>query len=149
MAGKLTRFDPVRDMMRFDPFQNIDDLFKDFAVTPYGRGADVEPRIRMDVSETDQNYVVKADIPGVKKEDIQIAIEGNKVSIQAETKEEKEEKDSGNLVRSERYYGRQYRTFSLPQDVDDEKAQASYQDGVLNLTLPKKAGTGSRQLKVQ
>lgn len=149
MAGKLTRFDPVRDMMRFDPFQNIDDFFRDFAMTPYGRGMDTEPRIRMDVSETDQNYVVKADIPGVKKEDIHIAIEGNKVSIQAETKEERDEKEGGNVVRSERYYGRQYRTFSLPQDVDDEKAQASYQDGVLQLTLPKKAGTGAKQLTIQ
>jgi len=149
MAGNLTRFDPFGDIARFEPFRNIDDLFRDFRMMPGMRGMEPEPRIRMDMSETDQVYVVKAEIPGAKKEDIKVAIDGNEVTISAEVQQQKEEKTAGNMLRSERYYGQQYRSFSLPQDVDEEKAEARYQDGVLELTLPKKPGTGGRQLSIQ
>ncbi|HJV53175.1 MAG TPA: Hsp20/alpha crystallin family protein, partial [Noviherbaspirillum sp.] len=87
--------------------------------------------------------------PGVKKEDIKISIEGSTVSIRAETREEKQEKMEGNMMRSERYFGEQYRSFSLPQEVDEGKAEAKYQDGVLSLTLPKKAGATSKQITIQ
>lgn len=147
--ANLTRFDPFREMMRLDPFRNTEDFFKEFSMMPSLRGLEPEPRIRMDVSETEQAYMIKADIPGVKKEDIKIAIEGNTVSIRAEMKEEKEEKSAGNMVRSERYYGEQYRSFALPQEVDEGKAEAKYQDGVLSLTLPKKAGATSKQITIQ
>jgi HSP20 family protein len=148
MANKLMRFDPFGDIARLDPFRNIDDLLKDFRLTPTLRGVESEPRIRMDVSETDQAYLVKAEIPGVKKDDIKVAIDGNQVSITAEVKRE-EEKKSGSMIRSERYYGQQYRSFTLPQDVDDTKAEAKYQDGMLELTLPKKPGTGGKQLAIK
>ncbi|OWW21360.1 Hsp20/alpha crystallin family protein [Noviherbaspirillum denitrificans] len=149
MAGNLMRFDPINEMMRLDPFRNIDDLFREFSVTPSLRGLEPEPRIRLDVEEADDAYLVKADLPGMKKEDIKIAVEGNRVSISAECKREKEEKSNGNVVRSERYYGHQQRSFTLPQDVDDAKASASYSDGVLSLSLPKKAGTERRQIAVK
>lgn len=148
MAGGLMRFDPFGDIARTDPFRNMDDFLREFSMMPSLRGMEAEPRIRMDISETDQAYMVKADIPGVKKEDIKISIEGNRVSISAEIKEEKEEKTNENMMRRERYYGQQYRSFSLPQDVDDTKAEAKYQDGVLSLSLPKKAGAASKQLTV-
>ena len=146
--ANIMRFDPFGDIARLDPFRNIDDLLKDFRLTPTLRGVESEPRIRMDVSETDQAYLVKAEIPGVKKDDIKVAIDGNQVSITAEGKRE-EEKKSGSMIRSERYYGQQYRSFTLPQDVDDTKAEAKYQDGMLGLTLPKKPGTGGRQLAIK
>ncbi|HEY0848088.1 MAG TPA: Hsp20/alpha crystallin family protein [Noviherbaspirillum sp.] len=149
MAGNLMRFDPINEMLRFDPFRNMDDLFREFSVMPSLRGYEPEPRIRLDVEEADEAYMVKADLPGVKKEDIKVAVEGNRVSISAECKREKEEKGNGNVVRSERYYGQQHRSFTLPQDVDETKAQASYSDGVLSLSLPKKAGAGSKQITVQ
>lgn len=149
MAGNMMRFDPLRDIARFDPFRNMDDFFREFSVMPSLRGFDPEPRIRLDVEETDQAYQVKAEIPGVKKEDIKIAIDGNKVSISAEVREEKEEKSAGNMVHSERYHGQQYRSFTLPQDVDDTKAEAKYQDGVLSLSLPKKPGSGGKQVAIQ
>jgi HSP20 family protein len=150
MAGNLMRFDPFRELARMDPFRNMDDLFRDFSsMTPALRRMMAEPRIPIDVSETDQAYVVKADIPGVKKEDIKISIEGNEVSIRVATKEEKEEKEGGNTVFSERYYGEQYRSLTLPQAVDDAAAEAKYEDGVLRLTLPKKAGGSSKQITVQ
>ncbi|HJV80487.1 Hsp20/alpha crystallin family protein [Noviherbaspirillum sp.] len=147
--ANLTRFDPFSDMMRFDPFRNMDDFFKEFSMMPSLRGMEAEPRIRMDVAETEQAYQIKADIPGVKKEDIKVAIDGNVVSIRAETKEEKEEKMEGNMVRKERHYGEQYRSFTLPQDVDESKVEARYQDGVLSLMLPKKAGGTTKQITIQ
>jgi HSP20 family protein len=148
MASNITRFDPFSEVARMDPFRSLDDFFREFSLEPSLRSMQAEPRIRTDISETDQAFMVKAEIPGVKKEDIKIAVEGNRVSINAEVKEEKEEKTTG-MVRSERYYGQQSRSFTLPQEVDDAKAEAKYENGVLMLTLPKKPGTGARQLSIQ
>ena len=102
----------------------------------------------MDVSENDNNYVVRADIPGVKKEDIKVSIAGNQVSIHAEVKKDKEEKKGERVLKSERYYGEVYRSFTLSQDVDDKDATARYKDGVLELTLPKKPGSTSKYVNV-
>ena len=147
--ANLTRYDPFREMARLDPFRNIDDFLKEFSMMPALRGIETEPRIRVDVAETDQAYQIKADIPGVKKDDVKVSIDGNVISIRAEVKEEKEEKMAGNVMRSERHYGEMYRSFTLPQDVDEDKAEAKYQDGVLSLTLPKKAGGTSKQITIQ
>ena len=147
MANNIKRFDPFGEIARFEPFRNFEDFFREFRMMPGMRGAESEPRIRMDMSETDQAYMVKAEIPGVKKEDIKVSIEGNQVSISAEVRKE-EDKKSGNTMHSERYYGQQYRTFTLPQDVDDAKAEAKYHDGILELALPKKPGGGGKQLTV-
>ena len=107
-------------------------------------------KMRVDVTEKDNAYEVKADIPGVKKEDINVRIDGNIVQIDAEVKREKETKGNGDKVlRSERYYGNVSRTFSLADDVDDAKAEAKYADGVLTLSLPKKTTAASRKLNVQ
>ena len=105
--------------------------------------------IRIDVVENDGHFKVKADLPGVKKEDINVRIDGNIVQIDAETKQEKDVKDEGGKVlRSERYYGAVSRTFSLAQDVDESKAVAKYENGVLTLDLPKKATTTSKRLAI-
>lgn len=113
-------------------------------------GENPQLKMRIDVSEEDNNYLVKADIPGVRKEDINVRVDGNIVQIDAEVKREKETKGIGDKVlRSERYYGTVSRTFSLAQDVDDSKAQARYADGVLTLELPKKATAASRKVTVQ
>lgn len=147
MANNIKRFDPFGEIARFEPMHNFEDFFRELRMMPGLRSAESEPRIRMDMSETDQAYMVKAEIPGVKKEDIKVSIEGNQVSISAELRKE-EDKKSGNMMHSERYYGQQYRTFTLPQDVDDAKAEAKYNDGILELTLPKKPGGGGKQLTV-
>ncbi|RJG00921.1 Hsp20/alpha crystallin family protein [Noviherbaspirillum sedimenti] len=149
MAGNLSRFDPFKAIARFDPMQEMEDFFKEGRWSPSTRRFGSEPMLKMDVSETEQAYTVKAEIPGVSKEDIKVAIEGNNVSITAEIKKVHEEKEGENLICSERYYGQQSRHFSLAQDVDESKAEAKYHDGVLELVLPKKANTGRKQISIQ
>lgn len=148
MATNLMQFDPFSGIARMDPFRNIEDIFRDFAMMPGLRTAPAVPQIRMDVAETDSNYIVKADIPGVQKENIKVAINGNQVSLSAEMKDEKETNSAG-ILRSERSCGQQYRSFTLPQEVDDAGAEARYENGVLELTLPKKHGSGAKQLLIQ
>ena len=105
--------------------------------------------MRLDISERDDAYLVKADLPGVKKEDISVRIDGNVVQIDAECRQEKETKaESGKVLRSERYYGALSRTFSLGHDVDDAKVDATYADGVLTLRLPKKAESAAKRIAV-
>lgn len=107
-------------------------------------------QMRLDISENKDTYAVKADLPGVKKDDINVRIDGNIVQIDAEVEQEKETKGSDDKVlRSKRYYGSVSRTFSLPQDVDEAKAQATYAEGVLTLELPKKATAASKKLTVR
>jgi len=148
MASNLTRFDPLYEMARFDPFHRFDDLFKEFGGMGGLPSLDTAQRIAMDVNENDKAYTVKAEIPGVNKEDIKIDVNGNQVTISAETRKESEQKEGESVLRSERYYGRQYRSFTLPQDVDDSGAQARYKDGVLELTLPKKGDSVSKKIAI-
>jgi HSP20 family protein len=142
----LTRYNPFGDVTRFEPFRNFDDIFKGFLVRPVLR--EMEPEIKMDVAEDDKAYTVRAEIPGAKKDEIKVAVEGKQVSISAEVKREKEEKEGKKVIRSERYYGKIYRSFSLDHDVDQNAAKAKYSDGVLELTLPKKPGTAGKEISV-
>jgi HSP20 family protein len=102
----------------------------------------------MDVKETDKAYTVHADLPGVKKEDNNFSIEGNTISISAETRSESEQKEGEKILKRERNYGKVYRSFSLGSDIDEAAANARYNDGVLALTLPKKAAAASRRLTI-
>ena len=142
MTTRLSLLDPSFT----DPFESaFRRIFSPARFDPQAQTLDM----RLDVSETDNAYVVKADIPGVKKEDINVRIDGNVVQIDAEVKREKETKgDGGKVLRSERYYGTVSRTFSLAQDVDEAKADAKYVDGVLTLELPKKASAAAKTLTV-
>lgn len=142
--ANITRYDPFD--VTLDPF---DDLFRGFFRPVRFEGQPQQMQIKMDVKEDDKAYTVHAEIPGVKKEDIHVTIEGNQVSISAETKKEKEEKEGEKVLRSERYYGKVYRSFSLGQDVDEATATAKYNEGVLDLTLPKKATTSAKKLAIQ
>ena len=146
--ANITRFDPFNELARFDPLRDMNDFFQGFMLHPVTRDLGVELQIKLDVAEDDKAYTVKALIPGVKKEDIQVSIDGNQVSISAELKQEKEQKEGKKLVRSERYYGRQFRSFSLAHDIDEAKAEAEYRDGVLQLTLPKKPGGAAKRITI-
>ena len=146
--ANLTRYDPF-NLARLDPFGDIDDLFKGFFVRPVLFEGQPQMQIKMDLKEKDDAYVVHADIPGVKKEDIHVSIDGNQVSISAETRMEKEEKEGEKVLRSERYVGKVARSFTLAHDVDEARSQAKYADGVLELTLPKKAASQAKKLAVE
>ena len=150
--NNLIRFNPLNEVTRFDPFLDFEDMFERFAKTairPTWRELeDVEPTIRMDVTEADKEYLVKAEIPGVKKNDIHVSIDGHKVSISAEVKHEKETTEGSRMLRSERCYGKTMRSFWLDQDVMEDKAQAKYADGVLELKLPKKNGAPHKEVAI-
>lgn len=145
--ANITRFDPFADLARFDPFPEFESMFR--VPRSMWRKLPETPDIKMDVTEDEKGYKVKAEIPGVRKEDIKVSIEGNQVSISAEVKKEQEEKKGEKVIRSERYYGSQYRGFMLPADIDPGKSEAKYQDGVLELMLPKKDGAVAAQVTVK
>jgi HSP20 family protein len=146
--SELSRFDPRLDLMG-DPFGNLDSLFKGFMVRPVFQGASAAPQMKLEVTEDDKSYTIKADLPGVKKEDIQMSVDGKQVTIKAEVKKESEKKNGKTLLHSERYYGMVTRSFTLDKDVDQGEAKARYTDGVLEAVLPKKKnGTKSRQITV-
>lgn len=147
MAGNLMRFEPNSALSRFNPMRDFANAFDMFDIMRPVSMLENEP-IRLDVTETDQAYMVKAEMPGVKREDIKVTIQGDQVTISAETSTD-EERTEGNIVCRERYHGKQFRSFSLPQSVDEENAHATCHDGVLELNLPKKGGTGAKQLAIQ
>ena len=143
----------MANVQRWDPFDDIDDLFKGIFLRPMrmeaGEAAGQPVRVKIDVKEDEKSYLVHAEIPGVKKDDINVSIDGNQVSISAEVRREKEEKQGEKVLRSERYYGKVYRAFALAQDVDQAGATARYENGILELTLPKKQATAQKRLTVQ
>jgi HSP20 family protein len=119
-------------------------------LAPWSGEIDTSPlRMRLDIAETPEAYEIKADLPGVHKEDIQVRIHGNAVQIDAEIKREKEKKNGDKVLRSERYQGAVSRSFSLAQDVDEDKVDARYDKGVLTLALPKKKQDSSRKVTIQ
>ena len=128
----------------------FDDFFRGFFVKPVAYEQSESLRgIRLDVTEQAGAYTVNAELPGAKKDDIQVRIEGDEVSISAQVRGERDEKDGKRLVHSERYYGKLARSFRLSQDIDEAKVQAKFTDGVLELVLPKKAAATSRQITIQ
>lgn len=143
----ITRFDPFGELTRFDPFRDFESALR--LPRTFWRDMPEATGIKMDVSEDEKGYRVKAEIPGVKKEAIKVSIDGNQVSISAEVKKETEEKKGETVIRSERYYGNQYRTFALANEIDQSKAEAKYEDGLLELTLPKKEPGTARQVAVK
>ncbi|WP_332878475.1 Hsp20/alpha crystallin family protein [Massilia sp. S19_KUP03_FR1] len=140
-----TRFDPIARMLRAEPFRTFDEFFSDLRLPSSLRAADMAPRVRMDVSESEQAYKVMADLPGAKKEDIKVNIDGNQVSISAETSSQSEH-EGATTICPERFWGQFYRSFTLPQAIDDTQAHAEFRDGVLELALPTKTGGNGKPL---
>jgi HSP20 family protein len=139
----------MNPMTRYEPLVGrLDGLFNDFFRPALVWENSSEPLpIRVDVRETAEAYTVAAEIPGVKKEAIHVEIEGNEVTISAETKREAQ-KEGEKWLRTERVFGKTARRFALPQDLDEAKAVAKFADGVLELTLPKKAAVSGRKIEI-
>ena len=104
--------------------------------------------MKVEVEEDDKAYTIHAEVPGAKKEDLKVTIDGNQIAINAEVKRESEKKSGGRVVHSERYYGNLYRSFALDAAVDEAGGSATYKNGVLEMVLPKKNGGGPTKLKV-
>jgi HSP20 family protein len=115
---------------------------------PLRETRDAAAPIKVDVIEKPDAFVVRAEVPGVNKDEIQVTIEGNQVTIAAEIKREAELKEGERVLRSERYAGAVYRSFVLPVEIDEDASQAKYESGVLELTLAKKAAQVGRKLTI-
>jgi len=141
----------MANITRYDPFNElVDDLFKGFLVRPMAFEGRAElPRMKVEVAEKNGAYVVTAELPGVKKEDIAIAIDGAQVTLSAEVKREKEVSENERVLHTERTYGKVSRSFALPQELDEAKAEAKFHEGVLELLLPKKALASRRSITIQ
>jgi HSP20 family protein len=150
MANITPRNDPFQELARFDPFRDFESYFPvPRSMRRWMSELPAEPAIKLDVTENDKAYHVKAELPGVKKDDIDVEIDGNQVSLTAEVKRESEKKEGETVVHSERYYGRQYRSFTLPKEIDRTKVEAKFDNGILELTLPKNGGNSSQRVKIQ
>jgi HSP20 family protein len=143
--ANLARFDPF-SMTRMDPFESmVRDLMPTTFRTmlqPMG-----EPTIPLEVQEVDNAYLVTAELPGMKKGDIDISISGNQLTLNAEYKQEKMASGAREWC-NERWHGKVSRTIQLPVDIEDKKADATYADGLLHLTLPKKASGMAKKLEI-
>jgi HSP20 family protein len=142
----IARYSPIDDA--------FDQLFRGFLLRPVAldnddAAANTFAKFRADIAETDKAYTVRADLPGVKKDDIQIAIDGDQVSITAEVRREKDVKEGERVLRAERFAGKFHRAFALGSAIDEATANARYVDGVLELTLPKKAATAAKRIAIQ
>lgn len=132
----------------------FDDFFKDMNPGFYVRPLHGDPlpspgQMKVDVHENDGGFLVTAEIPGVPKEEINVSVDGNVVTLSAEVRQRDEKTEGEKLLRSERYYGRVSRSFQLPVDIDASGCQAKYEHGVLTLNLPKKQGGRGQRLTIE
>ena len=140
---KLVNYDPLRELDA-----GMDEVFRGFFRPVRWEGAPAPVTIKMDVTETPVGYTVHAEMPGMKKENINVEIEGNQVTITGEVKRETEKKEGDKVMRSERYYGNVYRSFTLPRELDEAKCEARYDGGVLELRLVNRAGVEGKKLSI-
>ncbi len=128
----------------------FDDFFRDvapgFYIRPlHGDGLPAPSQIKIDVKENPEAFTVHAEIPGVPKENIQVLIDGNVVTLRAEVKQQDSSNKDERMLRTERYYGEVSRSLQLAQEIDQAQAKAKYDNGVLTLTLPKKSALANAQ----
>ena len=142
-------------LTKWDSFREMEDMFDRYtrALSWPRRGSqevvatgDWAPRV--DIAETDKEFSIKAEIPDVKKEDVKVSVENGVLTIKGERKQEKEEKNK-KFHRVERFYGSFTRSFTLPDNVDENKIEASFKDGMLNLTIPKTTETKPKAIDVK
>lgn len=143
------------ELTKWEPFREIDDVFDKFA-RPLGwhrrfgqelaKSEDWAPRV--DISETDKEFIIKAEIPEVSKENVKVTVENGILTLRGERKKEKEEKGK-KFHRVERYYGCFSRSFTLPDNVDQSRIDASFKGGMLNLTVPKTSAQKPKSIEVE
>ena len=134
-----------RENVFTDPFE---DLMRGFLFPRLSYEGQNAARFPMDVSENEIAVRVRADLPGVRKEDIAVSVEGNTVTITAEVRADVDGRSADRVLRAERYVGRLERSFSLAPEIEEDGAEARYVDGVLELVLPKKVATAHKRIVV-
>jgi HSP20 family protein len=150
MARNMTRSNPRGMMVPAVPFSDfgIGNILRGLSAAPVLRELEQAPRMKVDVEETDQAYILRAEIPGADREDIAVTVDGNTVTIVANVEQDRADQNR-NMILTERVYGEEYRVFNLPQEVDESKADARMENGVLVLTMPNKTGSGATRLNIQ
>lgn len=130
----------------------VESMFQDF-LAPLAQGGrwtdDGLAMPRLDLSETEKTFEVQAELPGVKKEDVKVSVDGQRVTIEAECQQANEQRQGEQVVYSERSTRRYQRSFTLPAEVEDTGAEAKLEDGVLRLSLPKRQGGAAKRLTIQ
>lgn len=141
-GGQITEWDPfraMREMLRWDPFREMVPSFPTFERAAFNPS--------FDVTETKDSYVFKADVPGVKKDDLEISMTGNRLQISGKREHEQESK-TDTVYAYERQYGSFTRTFTLPEGVDVDHARSELKDGVLTLVIPKAPGAQAKKIAI-
>ena len=147
MALPTPYWNPLRSVSRFDPLTDVEDLFRSLGGRSMTSNEQRALDMRLDVNEDEKAYRVSVDMPGVKKEDIDVSVEGNQVTISAEVKRE-ESRENEREVHKERFSGKAFRSFTLPGNVKVDECKATYDGGVLSLTLPKMEDSQSRRISI-
>jgi HSP20 family protein len=135
-------------LIRYEPLREFDDLFRQFSPLLRRRGAEQEWTPSANISETDKEYLIKADLPEVNKNDVSITLDSGVLTIRGERKQQKEVKEQ-NDIRVESFYGTFVRSFSLPDDIEADGVRAESKDGVLKVRIPKKTSNKSKSINVQ
>ncbi len=142
-------------LVKWDPWREIEDVFDRYsraAGAPRTGSQEVvttgEWAPRVDISETDKEFAIKAEIPDVKKEDVKVTVDNGVLTIQGERKQEKEE-NGKKFHRVERFYGSFARSFTLPDNVDETKIKATFKDGMLNLQIEKTEEVKPKSIEVK
>lgn len=136
-----------RDLAIF-PDEAFGDLLTGFFRPLSNRATEALPRVKIDVTENAEAYEVTAEMPGVKKEDLDVRVDGNIVTLSGHVETKQEVKEGDKLLRQERQYGAVSRQFALAADVDEARTQARYENGILHLTLPKRERAGSKRVQI-
>jgi HSP20 family protein len=140
----------MSNIRRSDPFSieplgdMLQSMLRNWRIAP-----DTELAFKVDVAESDTSFTITADLPGVKKEDINVSVDRGTVMISAKLEKASEEKEGDRVIRQERYSGSMERAFRLDGNIDTEKIDASFQDGVLRLVLPKKESSTQQRITVR
>ncbi len=153
----IRRGNPALQAYRPNPIEDgfgrmVESMFQDFfAPLAAGQqwGSDSALAPRLDVRETEKTFEIQAELPGVEKEDVKVSVDGQRITIEAECSKANERREGETVVYAERTASRFMRSFALPTEVDDTAAQARLENGVLQLSLPKKQGTEARRLTIQ
>ena len=140
---------PEERYLRSGQFDNFGDVLNGFFRLPLTHRSVRKDRIpAVDVAETDTAYQVKAELPGIRKEDLDVTVDDGVLTIKAEHNDNQEQTENGQLIRQERSYGKFVRSLRLGANVDEETITAEYRDGVLHITLPKAKEVQPRKVEV-